>query len=168
MMDGYIIVKPNEVADALGRGLPVLAEVLSPLARAMEFRVPLTAMLRENPLEGQAELDRLVAISQEDIDMAILAGADGILYRVRGAEPEYTTPMEYGGFYLECERDLLTPVAESKTVVIAVEGGPEVYMDALSDLPGKIVRAKSEGSAGATHPAPSNVELAPSDLGVSA
>lgn len=139
--------KPNEVADALLTGGPVLAEISSPLARAIEFRIPLTAMLREKPAEGQKELDKLVEVARQDIETAILAGADGIYYRIRGAEPGYTTPMEYGGYYLERDRELLAPVAESKRVVISVEGGDDVYIDALSDLPGTIVGPGSEVSA---------------------
>ena len=144
----YRVVQPSEVACAIDpdNSEPVLAEVLSPLSRAIELRIPVTTMLQETPDRGQEELEKLSAAARQDIETAILAGADGIYYRLRGAEPGYTTPMEYGGFFLELDRELLTSLAADKQIVICVEGGDEVYVDALSDLPGRIV-LNGNGSA---------------------
>ena len=132
-----VIVKPVEVATVLEGGDErlVLAEVLSPFGRAVQFRLPLSTLLREEPGHGQEELEKLVEVTRQDIDTAILAGADGIFYRLRGAEPEFCTPMEYGGFYLERDRELLESVKDARLNVLSVEGGPEVYLDFVSDLP---------------------------------
>lgn len=135
-----VIVKPSEVAEALeqNQDKAVLAEVLNPFGRAIQFRLPLSTLLREEPDAGQAELEQLVSVTKTDIEQAILAGADGIFYRLKGAEPAFSTPMEYGGFYLERDRELLQEVEEARLNVLYVEGGPETYLDFVSDLPAHV------------------------------
>jgi hypothetical protein len=158
------IVKPSEVAQALEANphKAVLAEVMNPFGRAVQFRLPLSTLLREEPERGQEELERLVQVTRDDIETAILAGADGIFYRLLGAEPAHSTPMEYGGFYLERDRELLQEVAEARLNVIYVEGGPETYIDFVSDLPAHVfafqtgdlgsVREMRKGCVAASNP----------------
>ena len=136
-----VVVKPNEVAEALERHPEhrVLAEVLSPFSRAIEFAVPLSRMLREHPEDGQAELGRLTDVARSDIETAILAGAHGIFYILRGADPSHSTPMEYGGLYLQKDRQLLDEVADAPCNVLYVDSGQEAYLDFLADLPVKYV-----------------------------
>jgi hypothetical protein len=138
-----VVVTPNEVENTLERepGTAVLAEVLSPFGRALEFRIPLSSMLRERPEEGQQELERLFQVARADIETAILSGADGIFYRLVGAHPENSTPMEYGGFYLERDRELLESVVDARCNVLYIQGGEDAYLDFVSDLPAHIFAA---------------------------
>jgi hypothetical protein len=43
--------------------------------------------------------------------------------------------MQFGGLYLEQERELLSEIREARFNVIFVEGGDETYLDVVSDLP---------------------------------
>ena len=60
--------------------------------------------------------------------------AQGVFYRLDGAYPSASTPMEYGGHYLEVDRDVLSSIQNS-FVIVFVEGEGEVYFDFVSDLP---------------------------------
>ncbi|HXH62460.1 MAG TPA: hypothetical protein VNI20_14020, partial [Fimbriimonadaceae bacterium] len=76
----------------------ILAIVESPLARAIRHGVPLVQQLSA---QDHTEFDRLKKETREEIGAAITNGADGIVYVIDGASPAHTTPMEYGGFFLE-------------------------------------------------------------------
>lgn len=66
---------------------------------------------------------------------AISDGVDGIAYCIDGAYPAATTPMQYGGYFLERDRELLEHVKGLKFTLAFVEGTEEVYLDTVSDLP---------------------------------
>lgn len=71
--------------------------------------------------------------SSSKISELATAGEEVIAVKVFGANPETCSPMQYGGFFLEAERDLLaqSPVP---TVAIVAEA-PDSYTDFLTDLP---------------------------------
>lgn len=90
-----------------------------------------------NPAEVGDLLDRAVVTCIELARAAIGAGALGLLYEIRGATVGECTPMEYGGLYLERDRELLQAVRDLGANVLYV-AGPEPYLDFVSDLPAHV------------------------------
>lgn len=116
-------------------GQAVLAEVLSPFGRAIRFGLNLNDLLQSDPEAGGRELDRLSDDVRAEVVAAANAGADGICYRLLGCEPPYATPMQYGGFYLERDRELLEYAAEAAFNLLWIDAGADAYLDFVSDLP---------------------------------
>ena len=110
----------------------ILAIVESPLARAIRHGVPLVQQLSA---QDHTEFDRLKKETREEIGAATTNGADGIVYVIDGASPAHTTPMEYGGFFLETDRTLLTEIADAPFNLIYVASESDPYIDFVSDLP---------------------------------
>lgn len=135
------IVPPDEVGAALAEesGQAVLAEVLSPLGRARSEGYALNEAIKSDPAAGQEALDRYVAETRKEIHTAMAAGADGVFYRLQGALPAISTPMQYGGFYLEHDRELLSEVEDASLNILSIEGGPEPYLDFVADLPAHVM-----------------------------
>jgi hypothetical protein len=113
----------------------VLAEVLSPLSRALRRDYDLNTLLTEDPEFGNAKLDELVGETQVDILTALDKGAAGIFYLLDGAFPTVCTPMQYGGYYLERDRELLELADEALFNVLYLLGEDEIYFDFVADLP---------------------------------
>jgi hypothetical protein len=134
-----ILARVNGLGDAraLNPDQMVLAEVIDPLGRALARKIPLSRLLREDPTEGAANLNELVAETRADIDFAMSAGADGVFYRLEGAQPSVTTPMEYGGFYLEPERELLSAARGANLNVLYLHGSVD-FFEFVSDLPADV------------------------------
>ena len=116
----------------------VLAEILSPFSRAIQNGLNLNALYKKSPESADAELNEMIRLVEREIAIVLESKADGIFYRLACAEPEFATPMEYGGHYLEVDRALLGQAAGARMTVLCVEGGPEVYLDFVSDLPAKV------------------------------
>lgn len=132
-----IVVPALETEDAL-RTHPeqaVLGEVKSPFGLALERGIALGDRLRDEPEEGERTLLRLVEAVRAQIELVLDAGADGVFYCLDGAYPPASTPMEYGGHYLETDRALLDSIAQARLNILYVVGGPETYFDCLADLP---------------------------------
>lgn len=110
-----------------------LARVASPFLRAREEGVDLNAIVSEDP--STTEVDRFAEATRSEMHVALENGADGIFYHLDGPRSSQCTPMQYGGLYLELDRDLLQEVREARAVLVWVEGEEELYLDALSDLP---------------------------------
>jgi hypothetical protein len=144
--DGLIVPVPEVSAQAGGEAA-ILADVLNPFGRARQRGVDLNALLQDQPAEGEAELAALVTEAHRDMESALRDGADGIFYRLQGAEPSLCTPMQYGGHYLERDRELLQQVAEARLNVIFVDAEADAYLDFLSDLPGHVFAWRSQSSA---------------------
>jgi len=100
--------------------------VASPLTRAISRNLNIVDLLEENPAEGDQILAALVSETQSELDLV----TGEFNYIVAGAEPEFTTPMQYGGHFLELDRDLIG----SHKPAITLIGGPETYVDIVSDL----------------------------------
>lgn len=144
----------------------VLGMVRNPFGRALQKGLDLNALHRESPEEGDAALQQLVAETRSEMERALAAGADGILYLVHGAHPAHCSPMQFGGFYLEVDRELLQGVAEATVNVAFIVGDAETYLDFVSDLPASFLvwddastgfsvaqmRALRTGPLGATSP----------------
>lgn len=110
----------------------------SPLARG--GRTLVQSLAGQLPT-GQLLLDRLVEeTTQEARD------ADDVLYLLAGAVPDVCSPMEYGGHFLERDREILQGWSGTRHVLLYVQGGDGVYLDFVSDLPAEIFAWNAEGS----------------------
>lgn len=134
--------------DVLGsEGPAVLVETLNPFGLCLSENVDINEELRNNPVKGNEILSEKVSKVSAHIDEIMSSGADGIFYRLIGAEPKYTSPMQYGGYYLEHDNNLLSIVRDARCNVLFVEGGEGVYMDFVHDIPASLL-AWDENSSG--------------------
>lgn len=85
-------------------------------------------LLAEDPQTIGEQIDRHVAEATAE-----LSGNSLALYWAGQAQPGATSPMEYGGFFLERDREVLE--AAKDTAVILTVPGEEAYIDFVSDLP---------------------------------
>lgn len=126
-----IVVCPLDRMQTGEAGVRILAEVKSPFARLEGIYETLEA----NPQTGDALISEAVASTKTDLTKAVSSGVDGIFYVLAGANPTDSTPMQYGGHFLEVDRDLLTVASESLPTAIYLQGA-DVYFDFVCDLPG--------------------------------
>ncbi len=131
---GITVRLPNQALIADDE-MMALAEITNPFGLAIERGLDLNAILKGDPESGSKTLDALTEEVKSTIASVLARGADGILYRLHGASPRWCTPMQYGGYYLERDRELLATAAEAKFNLIFVAGDSEVYFDFVSDLP---------------------------------
>lgn len=132
-----IVATLNTLEDALRShpGQAVLVEVMSPYGRATREGINLTDILTDQPEAGAHELSKWAASAGSDIQQALKEGANGIFYRLDGAYPAANTPMQYGGLYLETDREILKQIPEEALALLYVEGESDPYLDFVSDLP---------------------------------
>ncbi len=122
------------LADHIGSGpLPNLALVVSPLGKAMRDGEQLLSLIESDPTAGAKRVSELEAETRKEMSDAIARGAIGIFYFLDGACPDTTTPMQYGGHFLEVDRRLMQEI-ESTFNVVYVNGKTEPYIDFVSDL----------------------------------
>lgn len=100
--------------------------VLSPLSRAIAQGIDIVGLLEKNPAEGDRVLAELVSQCSSEIDQT----SGPMNYIVAGAEPGVTSPMQYGGHFLELDRELIGTTSTAITLI----GGPETYIDVVSDI----------------------------------
>ncbi len=112
-----------------------LAIVPSPLTLAIKQGLDIFPELQADPIQGNEQLDKLCMAVQIQMNDALGAGADGICYIIDGAYPTSATPMQYGGFFLERDRELLESINLAAFNLILVAGSQEPYIDFVSDLP---------------------------------
>lgn len=112
-----------------------IREVLSVFGRAQRAGFNLNDLLAVDPEAGGRELDRICTEVSAEFDRAETEGAEGVCYRLIGAEPKYTTPMQYGGYYLERDRELLEGIRGAAFNLVWIDAGEEAYLDFVSDLP---------------------------------
>jgi len=105
-------------------------EVLNPFARAQEAGIDLLGILDEDPSRGETKLNAFADETRAALESA--SAYDGVFYRVVGACPDLCTPMQYGGHFLEVDRELLKAV--SVPLIVFIEGS-DIYLDFVSDLP---------------------------------
>ncbi len=134
-----VVVGLNQVEEALATHgeQAVLAEIMSPFGRALRRQSNLSDLLSDDPSRGKDILSGFAEETRSDIARAYTAGAHGIFYRLDGAYPAASTPMEYGGHYLELDRELLSAATarSHKFVLLYIEGESEIYLDFVLDLP---------------------------------
>ena len=117
--------------------LPALAYVANPYGQAEASGEDLNALWRNDPAAGAARTNELANATKAAIANAKSAGVDGFVYALSGAEPGRCTPMQYGGLYLEVDREILCSIQDS-LVVVLIEGGEGAYLDFVSDLPAQV------------------------------
>ncbi|MBS1706994.1 MAG: hypothetical protein JST40_14100 [Armatimonadetes bacterium] len=113
----------------------VIVEIYGPFGRSTRRGVNLTKILSGDPSAGGEALKRVKDEVRGDITEALQRGAHGVFYRLDGAYPSANTPMEYGGHYLEMDRELLEAAADADFNLIYVEGEEDIYLDFVADLP---------------------------------
>lgn len=116
----------------------VLLDVANPFGLALKKGIDINRALRDDPSAGGQVLDSLVAEVRERILAGLECGADGIFYRLHGATPRHCSPMQYGGHFLERDRELLCEASDARLNVLFVAGGEEIYVDFISDLPAHV------------------------------
>jgi hypothetical protein len=110
--------------------------VKNPFGLAQEEGIDARALLETRPSEADEALSRLKGLAATNLAAVWKDGADGAVYLLYGATAPESTPMEYGGHWLETDRSLLqsAPCA----VLVYVVGSEEPYIDFVSDLPGQL------------------------------
>ena len=122
----------------------VLVDVSNPFGLALQKGIDLNKALKDDPTVGSEVLDSLIDEVRTRIAGGLASGADGIFYRLHGASPRHCSPMQYGGHYLERDRELLSEASDAYVNVIFVAGEDELYIDFVSDLPAQIFAWDSE------------------------
>lgn len=113
-----------------------LIRVTNPFGRAKQ---DLNRLFTEDPAKGAEVLETLVQEVRGEIEGAIGDGADGIAYFLLGADAEHCSPMQYGGLYLERDRELLEYARSLGLNMLVVVGGPGAYIEIVADLPAAIM-----------------------------
>lgn len=112
-----------------------VVDIVNPFGLALNKEIDLNALLKSDPKAGNEVLGALCEETQSNIADALGNGADGIVYRIYGARAKHCTPMQYGGFYLEKDRELLEQISDAFFNIVFVVGEEDVYLDFVSDLP---------------------------------
>jgi hypothetical protein len=135
--DAVVVSSAEDVTAALqlSAHCAVLMEVQNPFGRALETGVDMNGEFEGGPQFGDNAFTNFFEATRNQIESALNGGADGILYRLFGAEPNLSTPMQFGGLYLEQEREMLSSIADAPFNVLYIEGGEGTYLDVVSDLP---------------------------------
>lgn len=117
-------------------GPMALVRVANPFGRALTVERDLGTELRADPERGGSLIGEFASECRSCIERASETGAEGLLYVLSGASPERCTPMVYGGFFLESDRELLA-FARSLGLLtfVFVAGAEGAYLDMASDLP---------------------------------
>ncbi|MFZ4506454.1 MAG: hypothetical protein ACOYON_02005 [Fimbriimonas sp.] len=123
-----------------------LVEVANPFGLALAEDVDLNEALAQDPAKGDDLLHTYVTRTREAIQRGLSQGADGVLYRLHGASPAHCSPMQYGGHYLELDREILEEVRDAALNVIFTVGDADVYIDFVSDLPANLFAWDSAAS----------------------
>lgn len=90
--------------------------------------------LSDNPEAAVPELERIHRSIADEIQTA----GEKIVYRLSGVDPAKATPMQYGGLFLERDRELLALAKARGEVWLLVDAGPGAYLDFVSDLPADV------------------------------
>ncbi len=125
----------------------LLAEVPNPFGLALQRGIDLNKALKDDPSVGAEILDGLVEEVRDGIVNSLSKGADGIFYRLHGACPAHCSPMQYGGHYLERDRELLSGASNAVLNVLFVVGKEDLYIDFVSDLPAHVFAWDSDLSS---------------------
>lgn len=136
----------KDLADFSAGDQAVLVQVVNPFGQALAKGIDLNSALDADPSKGDAILQSL---RQEVIDQGLQAlerGADGIFYVLLGARGSFCTPMQYGGHYLEVDREILEAWSDARLNVVFVAGNDDVYIDFVSDLPAHVFAWDVEAS----------------------
>lgn len=132
-----VVVGLGELSSAMAtaENRAVLVRVDNPYGRALAEGVNLVEQIRQDPTGAHEPIVAFATATTQEIISAIEGGADGILYALMGASADQMTPMEYGGFFLEHDREILEAAQQARFNLLLIVGGEETYIDFVSDLP---------------------------------
>lgn len=115
-----------------------------PFRRAEKAGILIVELFEKDISSGDDVLAEMVSETRKEIFDA----SEPILYVLSGPEPAKTTPMQYGGYFLEKDRELLEFARELHAkdakdrndgeVWLFVDAGPGAYLDFVSDLPAEV------------------------------
>jgi hypothetical protein len=147
--DAVVVQSASEVAAVVeaASDVAILVEVGNPFGAALLDDIDLNDEFEKGPQAGGQAFENYVDETESALAAALESGADGVLYRLFGAEPLLSTPMQFGGFYLEQERELLAGIRDARFNVLYVEGGEGLYLDVVSDLEAHAVGWDEDRSA---------------------
>jgi len=111
-----------------------MRRVDGPFGRAEQAGIPIVDLFEKDVASGDDVLAELIFATRKEI----LEANDAILYVISGPEPAKTTPMQYGGHFLERDRELLEFANQKGEVWLFVDAGPGAYLDFVSDLPAEV------------------------------
>lgn len=117
----------------------ILAEVLNPFGLALSEGINLNEELRRDPSA------RALEHYTETVKRNIAAARGGVFYVLVGASPDHSTPMQYGGHFLELDREILA-IADLPFRVVYIAGGEGTFLDFVSDLPAEVFAWDSEAT----------------------
>ncbi len=141
--DALILENAKDVVPDADRA--VLVEVANPFGQALARDLDLNAALVADP--DAPALEEMVEATRTDLRNALDAGADGVFYVLHGACGRWCSPMQYGGWYLERDRELLEEIADARLNVLFVVGSDDTYLDFVSDLPAHVFAWDSAATA---------------------
>ena len=108
-----------------------------PFRRAEKAGIPILELYVKDVASGEEVLAELVSETRHDI----FRSNGPIVYVLSGPEPAKCTPMQYGGLFLEKDRELLQFAQEhgqQNEVWLHVDAGEGAYLDFVSDLPADV------------------------------
>ncbi|MCH7904979.1 MAG: hypothetical protein IH944_10495 [Armatimonadetes bacterium] len=132
-----VIVDEKDLGSATRQA--VFCRVQNPFGRSARTGLDLNALLKESPSEGEQAIQQLAAEVRTEIDRVLNSGADGICYMLSGACAAECSPMQYGGHFLEVDREILAGTPEGSFNILYVCGERELYIDIVSDLPAQAI-----------------------------
>lgn len=133
--DVVIVPSAHEVASKRDPDRLILVEVCNPFGLALQAGVDLNQLQKDDPAAGGEKLEEFAVKTRSLIAEAMDAGADGVLYKLYGATERYCTPMQYGGYYLELDRAILSEVTDAPFSMVYIVGDADTFIDFVSDLP---------------------------------
>jgi hypothetical protein len=120
--------------------------VSNPFGLAKQNGTDLNQLLEEDIESGSEKLSNYAESVRNLIQNALDCGFDGVFYVLQGARGSESTPMQYGGHYLELDRQILSEFSESVLNCVFVVGHDDVYIDFVSDLPAHLFAWDADAS----------------------
>lgn len=136
--DATVLTLDQIRANGIDETKPILLEVLNPFGLAQARGTNPNSVLEDDPATGDKLLQGLATEVKHLIDAGIAAGVEGCLYRLHGANPACSTPMQYGGHFLEVDREILASFDGLPIRAVFVVGGEGTFLDFVSDLPAEL------------------------------
>lgn len=135
--DSLIVSRLEEVSIARAHHpeAAVLLAVPNAFARTGSESEELLRLSEQDPARADQLLTSYSERTLSQIEAAAQVDADGIFYGLAGAEPSKSTPMQYGGLFLELDREALARACEIGLCFLYIEGAGGAYLDFVADLP---------------------------------
>lgn len=138
--DGFIVTSADDLDAARSRHpeAAVLWAVPNAFARAGNEIVELLRLSEQDPGRADERLSGFAEQALSQIEAAKREGADGVFYVLSGADPSRSTPMQYGGLFLELDREALSKACEMGMCFLYLDAARGAYLDFVADLPASV------------------------------